>query len=91
MSREVRAPDERRDPYRFCLATPDDTLREHADPLPMLDQEAHFAPYEAAVRSAEAVAKATTERDAYFSLSSRSLGMLISSRRSTRLLTDSSS
>lgn len=44
VSRDIRAPDERSDPYRFCLAPPDDTLGEHADPLPVLDQEAHLAP-----------------------------------------------
>ena len=43
MSREVRAPDERRDPYRFCLASPDNALGEHADPLPVLDEVADLA------------------------------------------------
>lgn len=90
MSREICAADERRDPYRFGLAPSDDALGKHADPLPVLNKESHLVSHNT-VQKILSVKSSGLLRTTDANFSSRSLGMLISSTLSTRLLADSSS
>ena len=83
--------------YRCSLALPDEAFSQHTDLLPGLDQGddllSDMSKTDAwrGVRSGQRNKVKATKCNTYPSLSSRSLGMVISSTRSMRLLADSSS
>ena len=81
VSRQEAGPEDRSEPYRCCLSAPDDTLREQADALPVLNEEADLPSHNTKRITNKMRMRCVSRSDCtHASLSSKSLGIVLNSR-----------